>query len=459
MEEISTHPLEQFRQRVYQNFNNRADTLMELVDALSSNTDASSVVELSLNPAFRRHYTALYKGVAEVELAEEALAQLIGPHLPLPAHFPFWLLGVDVTSQPRPFSATLQDRRMVYQPNQVHGNKPVTVGHRFSTVALLAEREATTVPWIVPLATARVPSMVDKEMAGARQLDHLLSDETLPFHEQLCVEVGDSRYSKPAYLHANRHHENLVTIARARSSRIFYRQPPVQKQPGRGRPRWYGDRFSLQDPASRHPPDETLATTHRSRRGHQYQVHIQAWHNLLMRGKQKPRRLPMHEHPFTLVRVSWVDAYGRPVYKRPLWLIVVGRRRHEIALLHIYQAYLHRSHLEHFFRFAKQKLLLTRFQTPEVQREETWWQLVHLAYAQLWVARPLAQHLPRPWERYLPSSKARLSAPTLVQRDFGRLIRQLGTPARPPRPRGNSPGRRPGARLRRRTRYQVFVNA
>jgi len=56
----STDQLEQFRQQVYQNFNNRADTLMDLVDALSSNTSATSVVELSLNPAFRRSYTALY---------------------------------------------------------------------------------------------------------------------------------------------------------------------------------------------------------------------------------------------------------------------------------------------------------------------------------------------------------------------------------------------------------------
>jgi hypothetical protein len=302
--------------------------------------------------------------------------------------------------------------------------------------------------------------MADQEMAGARQLDRLLSDETLPWHEQLCVDVGDTRYSKPAYLQANRHHENLVTIARVRRNRTFYRQPPARKQPSRGRPRWYGDRFSLKDPAGWQPPDETRVTTHRSRRGRQYQVHIQAWHNLLMRGKQKPRRLPMHQHPLTLVRICSVDADGRPVHKRPLWLIVVGQRRQEIELLHIYQTYyLHRSHLEHFFRFARQKLLLTRFQTPEVRREETWWRLVHLAHAQLWVARPLVQHLPRPWERYLPSAKARLSTPTLVQRDFGRIMRQLGTPARPPKPRGNSPGRRQGARLRPPIRYQVFVNA
>src|SRR3972149_11230868 len=99
----STSQLEQFRQQVYQNFHNRADTLMELLDALSSNTSAASVVELSLNPAFRRRYTALYTAVAEVALGEADLARLVAAHLPRPSQFAFLLYGVDVTTPPRPF--------------------------------------------------------------------------------------------------------------------------------------------------------------------------------------------------------------------------------------------------------------------------------------------------------------------------------------------------------------------
>jgi len=454
-----TTKLEQFRESVYRNFNNRADTLMDLLDALCSNTQATSVVELSLNPAFRRSYTALYKGIAEAELVEEAIAGLVGSHLPAPKRFPFWLLGVDVTSQPRMFSPTLTDRSMVYQPNQVKGNKPVTVGHQYSTVALLPEKEATIAPWIVPLATERAESPEDKELVAAKRIDRLLSDRDLPFHGQLCVEVADTRYSKPAYLAANRHHRNLVTIARVRSNRTFYQRASQEEGGNRGHPRWYGECFSLKDPGTWPPPDETATTTHISRRGHCYRIEIQAWHDLLMRGKRKPRPLPMHQYPFTLVRVRWYDGWGRPVHQRALWLIVIGERRHELALLDTFEAYMHRSHLEHFFRFGKQKLLLASFQTPEVGREEIWWQLVHLAYAQLWVARLLTQNLPRPWERYLPAAKARVMTPTLVQRDFGRIIRQLGTPARAPKPRGYSPGRRQGAKLRRRRPYKVYVSA
>ena len=51
--------LEQFRQRVYRSFDLRADATMELIDALSSNTTARSVVELSLSPYFHRHYSSV----------------------------------------------------------------------------------------------------------------------------------------------------------------------------------------------------------------------------------------------------------------------------------------------------------------------------------------------------------------------------------------------------------------
>ncbi len=37
--------------------------------------------------------------------------------------------------------------------------------------------------------------------------------------------------------------------------------------------------------------------------------------------------------------------------------------------------------------------------------------------------------------------------PTLVQRDFGPIIQQLGTPARSVKLRGNAPGRAPGTAL------------
>ncbi len=453
--------LVQFRRTVYQNFNNRADTVMELIDALCSSVGPQSPVELTLAPVFRRTYSTMYKAIDEFQWEERQLARSLASYLPRPRQRHFRLLGVDVTPQPRPYARTLTDRGMVYQPTVVKGNKPVTIGHQYSTVALLPEAEAgLSGSWVAPLMTQRVATTADKELVGADQIDALLTDDKLPFGHSLCVEVADSSYSKPEYLVANRQHTNLVTITRARNNRVFYRQPAADVAKGsRGHPTWYGEAFRLPDSTTWHSPDESCTLHEVSRRGKKYRVEIQAWRNMLMRGKQLPEPLPMHRHPFTLVCIIRYDEEDQPVSEHPLWLIVIGERRHELRLSDIHQAYGQRYDLEHFFRFAKQNLLLTSFQTPETDREEQWWQLVHIAYAQLWLARHIANLLPRPWERNLPAMRNRRISPTLVQRDFARIIRQLGTPAKPPKPRGNSSGRRQGVKLQRRSRHAVVVKS
>jgi hypothetical protein len=454
-----TAALVQFRRRLYQNFTNRADTLMELVDALCSTSSARSVVEYSLAPCFRRTYTTLYKALAEWTWDQGQLARLLSPFLPRPRERSFWLLAVDVTPQPRPFAQTLPDRAMVYQPNPVAGNTPVTIGHQYSSVALLPEAQVHHSPaWVVPLSTARVASADDKESVGAAQIDALLQDEALPFHSELCVEVADSKYSKPAYLHAHRRHANLITIVRVPSNRTFYRQAQgAAQRAGAGHPTWYGARLALGDPTTWPPCDTQAVTQHVSRRGKRYRVEIQSWNNCLMRGQRKPKLLPMQHYPFTLLRIVFYDQAGKQAFRHPLWLIVVGQRRQELNAFEIYHAYARRYDLEHFFRFGKQHLLLANFQTPDTEREESWWQLAHIAYAQLWLARDVVVALPRPWERNLESIQTGQISPSLAQRDFGRIIRQIGTPAQPPKPRGISTGRRCGTRLPPRVRQKVVV--
>ena len=440
---------------------------MELLDAMCSKGDAKSVVAYSLAESYRRSYSTIFKAIEGVNLTPLWLPQLLAPYLPRPEQRPFWVLMVDVTPCPRPFARTLADRGMVYQPEVVKGKLPVTIGHQYSTVALGLEPEAgVTSSWVLPLLTKRVMTTDDKERVGAQQIEGLLQDPQLPFGQGLTVAVADSSYSKPVYLHAHRQFPNLVTIARVRGNRTFYHQyvPTAEEveDPGRGHPRWYGESFPLSDPTLWTEADETLTFQETSRRGKVYCVVIQAWHNLLMTGKNQPK-LSMHQYPFTLVRIVRYDQEGQAAFKHPLWLLVMGDRRHDLTLTQIYQAYLTRFDIEHFFRFGKQKLLLTRFQTPEVAREEHWWQLVHIAYAQLWMARHVADALPNPWERHLPNMTRRLLSPTLVQRDFARIIRQVEWPANvgdscpSPQTRGNSPGRRKGMKLLPRPPCKVVI--
>ena len=454
---VTTNQLKQFRNEVYQNFNNckRTDTLMDLMDALSSNTTAKTAVELTLNPHFRRHYTALNKAVVVNAVPDQKLADLACQTIGAPIKRKFHLLATDVTSAPRPFADTLRDRGFVYQPNTIKGNKPIVIGHQYSFWAWLPESVQPKMGnWVVPLSVQRVSSQANKELVGAKQLSDLLADKDLPFGKALCVEVADSAYSKPAYLNANREHAHLVTIARARGTRTFYRQPVPEDQPAeKGHPTWYGNPFRLKEPETWDAPDQCAETTFVSHKKVTYRVEIQAWHNLIMRGK---KGCPMRQHPFTLVKIRWYNQKGEALFQKPLWLIVMGERHMELSLLDIYQAYLQRYDLEHFFRFGKQKLLLGKFQTPDEKHEEHWWRLVALAYLQLWAAKEMASDLPRPWERYLPSAPDKQPTPAMVLRDMSRIIRQIGTPAPAPKPRGKSPGRRKGLKLIARVRQPVM---
>lgn len=460
--------LQQFRQNLYNFFPHRADAVMELIDALASNTSARSVVELSLSPLFRREYSSVYdaiehffvpsqpeKAAQERREHEQALLGLIVPFLPPPQQRRFWLFGADVTYLPRRFAHTLADRTFVHQPNPIRGNKPVTIGHDYSILSLLPEKGSPqSPPWVVPLIVRRVTSTETANQVASEQIATVVTDDTLPLKDELCVQVEDSAYSARVYLGAVAPHRNLVSIIRLPGNRVVYRQfkrPPGEKNPV-GHPIWYGERFDLKDPATWPEPDEVAETTFTTKRGKTYTVQLEAWHDMLRTGT---RDIPMHKYPFTLVRARVLDAEGKPVYQRDLWLIVLGKRRRELSLIEIWEAYGQRYDLEHFFRYGKQRLLMAAYQTPEVEREENWWQIVQLAYVQLWLARTLAEALPNPWERYLPQAKAGQVSPSTVQRDFERIIGQIGTPSQPPKRRGNSQGRAKGVKMPARKRQAV----
>jgi hypothetical protein len=75
--------LREFRARLYRCLTARADALFELCDAiLCSDHAVTSLVQLSLVPAFRRGHGALYDALAAGQVDEEALAGLLTGTLP-----------------------------------------------------------------------------------------------------------------------------------------------------------------------------------------------------------------------------------------------------------------------------------------------------------------------------------------------------------------------------------------
>jgi DDE superfamily endonuclease len=457
--------LRSFRQHLRKLFKSYSDSIIDLIDALSGNSNgASSPVELSLSPLFERTYSSIYKAIEKSfgfndnkkkkKKKLKSLTRLIAEVTPKPEKRPFYLFTTDITPHPRPHSPTLPERGYIYQPNTVASNKPVGVGHAFSFVSMLPEKDSQkSAPWSIPLSAERVPIEKSGISVGIEQINALMSDESLPWHGKLSVLTADSGYSKRSFLFDSSKHKNLVVITRVRSNRIFYFSPPTQQEEKkRGCPKKFGERFDLALEETWHPCDETTQLKSTTKKGRQFTVTLKAWNNMLMRGTQQEQ---MYKCPFTLVRVHVTDDTGCAVWK-PMWLIVMGEQRGHITLAEVYSCYRQRFDIEHMFRFKKQRLLMTNFQTTEVKREENWIRLVMLAYVQLWAAKQLSIHLPRPWERYLQQNHDKIVSPSTVQRDFQRIISEVGKPGNSPKPRGNATGRVRGQTQTKRVKHPVI---
>ena len=259
-----------WRDQLYQALSSRRSSVMELLDSLSSNCQASSVAELSLNPLFRRDYNSLYRAIQDFlpspnhpdyEKAIDGLFSLVSATIPPPDSRNFYLFGVDVTPYPRPYSGTLSDKTYIYQPNPIKGNKPINIGHAYSIVAALPEPgETGNAPWAIPLSGQRVSSGEKDISVAQKQLKTILNHSSVPWKDKLSVLVADSLYSQRIFLGEQVNYENLVTISRVRSNRVFYRQfiPSEETAFSRGHPRWYGDKFDLNDETTWTEPDEVL---------------------------------------------------------------------------------------------------------------------------------------------------------------------------------------------------------
>ena len=273
----------------------------------------------------------------------------------------------------------------------------------------------------------------------------------MPWSNHLSVVVVDSDYSAKTFLAEQKQHQNLVVITRVRSNRVFYTCPEPKKR-SVGHPQWYGTKFNLKDETTWHEPNQVVQKSFTSKRGRAFNVTIQSWSQMLMRGSHE---CPMNSLPFTLMQIQVTTPEGTRIWK-PMWLIMIGQRRHELTSIEGYQAYRQRYDIEHLLRFGQQRLLLNASATPSVEHEENWVSLSFLAYVQLWAARKLALTLPRPWERYLPQKTEGFLSPSQVQRDMNRIISEIGTPANFPKRRGFSRGRTRGMIQTKRTRHEVI---
>ena len=422
--------LKQFRLAAYQTLGLRKDSLFELMEAVLAAPGPGTIVRLSLAAVFRRAWPSAPDALADGAVDADRCRELVQTTASEPGTGgrPVWAL--DGTVWPRPAAGTSPERTYGHRTTAGIPQDGVVPAWEYEW---LVEVPAPGTGWVLPLDVRRRGPSAGTPTAVAIGM---LRDGVARRAVDAPRPVGalDSGYDPVQVARAD---VPLDVLVRLRSNRVFYRAPgPYQ---GRGAPRKYGDVFRLADPVTHGTADArgTLADPQCGR------VQIDAWRDLRAKGAA--------DAPFTIVRVQVARLPRRLKPPAPLWLAWIGGELPE-NLADLWRDYLLRFTVEHGFRFLKHTLGWTAVRPRDPAAADRWTWLLALALWQLWLARPLVADQRLPWERPLQPTQL---TPGRVRRAFPGLFAALGTPARPPKPRGKAPGRRPGHAPGPRSRHPV----
>ncbi len=406
--------LDHLRQQMYSCFERSRDALFNLSDALLSESQARSLPELSLSVFFERRwpsvYEALQDGRINVERLREVFVQALIESKPIDE--PIWL-GIDSSSMQRLEAASLRDRGMIYVPNMPHATKPVSVGYQFSTVMLLPEQASS---WVGILEQRRIGTEQTAIQVGIEQLRALLPQMA----GRRVILLADRWYATAAFVRACRE-LHIGALIRLKRNRKLYRAAPPRKPKQRGAPCKHGPLFQGTRPETYGPADAEWEGFDE----HGKRVVVSCWVGLHFR--ETP------EVEVRVIRVQREAARDTKRDPRESWFVWTGQQ--DIALEQVRTWYRKRFSQEHGYRFLKQDLLWTQAHLRTPEQLERWSWIVAGACNQLLLAQHLGQAVLRPWE-----SKERAVTPRQVRRVMPSILWQVGTPAKPPKPRGKSPG-------------------
>lgn len=408
--------LKQFRTGVYTILGNAKDALFDLMDAVLVTRSVYPFAELSISPVFRRQWSSVYEAIQDGNPPRTELMKLYIKQLTQIGQI---VLAGDHTAWSRLHARTLKERTYEHQVQPISGAKPVTLGQGYSTIAVVPETEGS---WALPLLHERITSFENPIQKAATQLK--LVCENLPTRP---ISLWDAEYGCASFLKQT---SDIAAdkLMRLRSNRLLYGAPPPYQ--GTGRPRIHGDKFKLNDSATWWAPEQIIEVND-PKMG---RLHIRLWCNLHFQQSK--------DHPMNLIQVERLDEFGVPKTK-PLWLAWVGIEMP--ALSSFWQLYCRRFAIDHWYRFAKQRLHWTLPQLSTPEQCQRWSDLLPLMTWQLWLAHDIVTDNPLPWQK----KQAKLS-PGRVAQSMGGVFAAIGTPSVPPKPRGKSPGWTTGkARLRR----------
>jgi hypothetical protein len=424
----------EFRQAVYQwGFTKRRDAMFELLDALLLRGPVRSFARLSLCLTMQRQWPSLYAAIEEGEIDVNWLRSFLASQIPGQG---LQIFALDSTAWPRPSGRTLPDRQYIYHPTGAVDGGLVTIGYPYS---LLDWVPAAPQSWALSVDVKRVPIASTAIAQGVQQIKDLVKARQA-YCTGLDIIVADQSYGNHKFFQPLQG-QACGVLAALRPNRVLYRAPTASEQRHMGRKKKHGQRLVFKDPDTWAVPDESL-TFQDERWG---QVEIRRWNQVHERAAA--------DTPLDVLCIQVHLEKAKP--PRPLWLgwqaPPVMPDQISITSQWLWQAYQHRWSIESGIRFRKQNLMWTvpQFQLPEAG--DCWSILVSLAVWILYLARDVVTDQPLPWQ-----TVQRLLTPGRVQQSIGELFCKIGTPVRPVKTRGKSPGWPKGKVRGRRKRHFVL---
>jgi hypothetical protein len=491
--------LRDFRERLHGCLTARADALFELADAvLCAEGPVSSLVQLSLEPEFRRGHGALYDALAAGRIDDERLFCLLAEVLPPLVDGPearAWIaehdvadrglldralagtpaadaaqvrdacarwrrvrVAVDATAYPRPDAWCSPGREHVHNGAcRCRGSSKTAPGWEYQLAAVTG---CLRTAWAAVIDVRRTVSATRTAQTVA-QVKSVLRRLHTAGHAGRAVPlfIFDAGYSAAALT------DGLAgcpahILVRLPAGSVFY-QDAITWPGKNGRPARRGPEVHCLEPEAlaaaaegrgsrgrKKPlppapePDEALILPDTPLYG---TVRAEAWHDVhpKVHGDRgwfaSRKRLPVLRG--TLVHLTAERLPDGRDPHRQMWLWHAGPG--PLSLDELWRAYLARFDIEHAIRTLKGTLGLTAAKVRAPEQADRWTRVVVAAHAQLLLARPLAPDLRRPWEKH--PDPARPLSPGRVRRGFRNIRRGLGTPARVPKPSRPGPGRPKGS--------------
>ncbi|MCZ8240583.1 MAG: transposase [Microcystis sp. LE19-131.1A] len=422
----STQKLQDFRNEVYQLLGPAKDSTFELMDAILVTKNVYSLVELSLSPVFRRKWSSLYEALDDCRPKTNKLMKLYISEIPSSEPSQRIILAGDHTPWPRTEAPTLKDRTYEHGAKVISG-KPITLGHGYSTLAWIPKEKGS---WALPLRHERITSHETPITRAVLQLKQVCRHL-----EERPITLWDSEYGCANFVKLTSE-INADKLMRLRPNRCVFAKAPAYQ--GKGRPKKHGHKMKLSAPITWAIPIESI------------EINDSTWGVVKIQKWSQFHFYESAEHPMEIILIQRQGKGLSQKEAKPMWLAWIGTE--QPSLMSLWSLYLKRFAIEHWNRFVKQRLHWTKAKLGNTESGQRWSNLMPILTWQLWLAREMIEDNPLPWQKPQPLEKL---TPGRVAQGFAGLLAVIGTPAKPPKPRGKSPGWEKGKKRKKKPRYPV----